>query len=392
MRRPADAADFNGTVAVEWLNVTAGIDASPDWSFGAPELLRGGYAWVGVSVQQIGVQGGDAAIAIEGAPEGGIKAADPARYGDLVHPGDAFAYDIYTQVARAVRTAGDVDALGGLSPERVLAVGESQSAFALTTYVNGVQPLTEAFDGFLVHSRGAGSLTLGTVGGVSDMASSIGGPGIQIRTDGAAPVLMLQMEGDVVGILNYLRARQPDTDGVRTWEVAGTAHADAFLVGGEIDRFDCGGLVNDGPQRFLMRSALRAVDQWVRTGEAPPEAPRLEVDETGAAPAFVRDEDGIVLGGIRTPLVDVPVATLTGDPGRLEQRAVHPVRRDHPVHRGAAGPLRVGRRVPRRLRGRRRRGDRGRLGARGGPRGAPSTWPSPTSSPADAQPPGARWW
>lgn len=315
VRRPADAGDFNGTVAVEWLNVTAGIDANPDWSFGSPELLRGGYAWVGVSVQQIGVQGGQAAIPIEGAPLGGIKAADPERYGDLVHPGDAFAYDIYTQVARALRDPGEADPLGGLTLERLLAVGESQSAFALTTYVNGVQPLTEVFDGFFVHSRGAGSLTLGTVGGVSEMASSIGGPGIQIRTDVAVPVLMLQMEGDVIGILNYHRARQPDTDRIRVWEVAGTAHADAFLVGAEVDRFDCGGLVNDGPQRFLVRSALRHLDAWVRTGDAPPEAPRLEVDEAGAAPTFVRDEDGIVLGGIRTPLVDVPVATLTGEPG-----------------------------------------------------------------------------
>ena len=48
---------------------------------------------------------------------------------------------------RALREPGATDALGGLEPERVLAVGESQSAFALTTYVNGVQPLTLAFAG-----------------------------------------------------------------------------------------------------------------------------------------------------------------------------------------------------------------------------------------------------
>ena len=31
--------------------------------------------------------------------------------------------------------------------------------------------------------------------------------------------------------------------------------------------------------------------------------------------AIARDADGIALGGIRTPPVDVPVATLSGDPG-----------------------------------------------------------------------------
>ena len=71
-----------------------------------------------------------------------------------LHPGGAGA-------ARA----GDGDALGGLEPERVLAVGESQSAFALTTYVNGVQPLARAFDGFLVHSRGGAPAPLGSAPG-----------------------------------------------------------------------------------------------------------------------------------------------------------------------------------------------------------------------------------
>ena len=35
----------------------------------------------------------------------------------------------------------------------------------------------------------------------------------------------------------------------------------------------------------------------------------------GAPPAIVRNADGIALGGIRTPPVDVPVATLSGAPG-----------------------------------------------------------------------------
>ena len=61
-----------------------------------------------------------------------------------------------------------------------------------------------------------------------------------------------------------------------------------------------------------MRAALRALDAWAADGTAPPEAPRLEVDESGAAPAFVLDEDGMATGGIRTPAVDAPVDTLSG--------------------------------------------------------------------------------
>ena len=35
----------------------------------------------------------------------------------------------------------------------------------------------------------------------------------------------------------------------------------------------------------------------------------------GASPQIQRNADGIALGGIRTPPVDVPVATLSGAPG-----------------------------------------------------------------------------
>ena len=43
------------TVLVEWTNVTNGFDAENVWFFGWEHMLRAGYAWVGVSAQQVGV-------------------------------------------------------------------------------------------------------------------------------------------------------------------------------------------------------------------------------------------------------------------------------------------------------------------------------------------------
>jgi hypothetical protein len=317
VRRPAEASDFGGTVVVEWLNVSGGVDASPDYSYMSEELLRGGYAWVGVSAQRIGIEGGPVAVSApggEGLAGQGLRALDPERYGELHHPGDAFSYDIYTQVARALRDP-EGDALGGLEVARVLAVGESQSAFALTTYVNGIQPLAGQFDGFLVHSRGGAAAPLGEADAGIDIAGTIGGEPTRIRTDGAAPVLVLETETDLLSVLGYLPARQPDDEMLRLWEVAGTAHADARIIGPLADALGCPTAINDGPHHFVVKAALRALDAWVRTGEAPPEAPRLDVDEAGATPAFRRDGNGIALGGIRTPQVDVPVATLSGEAG-----------------------------------------------------------------------------
>ena len=49
----------------------------------------------------------------------------------------------------------------------------------------------------------------------------------------------------------------------------------------------------------------------MRTGVAPPKAPRFAIDP--ATKTYVRDQYGNVKGGIRTPLVDAPVDVLSGE-------------------------------------------------------------------------------
>ena len=98
-RPPSEAA--SGTVVAEWLNVSSGADAAPDWTYLAEELVRRGHAWVGISAQFNGIESGSATVAVEGAMLQGLKAVDPTRYDSLRHPGDAYAYGIFAEVARA---------------------------------------------------------------------------------------------------------------------------------------------------------------------------------------------------------------------------------------------------------------------------------------------------
>ena len=107
--RPTDEAGFNGTVIVEWLNVSGGIDAPAVWFMAHREIARAGFAYVAVSAQQVGIQGGASLVGADMS----LKAQDPERYSRLHHPGDAFSYDIYSQVGRLLRD-GAVD---GLDPE-----------------------------------------------------------------------------------------------------------------------------------------------------------------------------------------------------------------------------------------------------------------------------------
>ena len=313
LRRPEDPARFSGVAVVEWLNVSSGEDAAPDYRYLAEEIVRRGHLWVGLSAQQVGVEGGRATVAVEGVGDaeigGGLKAHD-VRYAGLTHPGDRYCYGILTELLRSLRDGGGPWA--DLDVTTVLAVGESQSAYALTTYANAVHPLVRAADGFLVHSRGGAAMSLGEPGRQIDLGSDRSGDAVRLRTDLDVPVMVVQAETDVLSSrLWYLPARQPDHDRLRTWEVAGTAHADLWQIG-DFESF-LGGHdpVNRGQQGYVARAALRRLEEWVRTGTPPPAAPPLEVSEE-AEPAFVTDVVGNVRGGVRTPVVDAPVQVHSG--------------------------------------------------------------------------------
>tara|TARA_R110000772_G_scaffold238154_2_gene350058 strand:- start:1987 stop:3510 length:1524 start_codon:yes stop_codon:yes gene_type:complete len=318
--RPIDDGDFSGTVLVEWLNVTAGFDTGPSYGSGHVEMLRQGHVWVGVSAQRVGIEGSGTPVAPLH-----LKAVNPARYGSLEHPGDSYSYDMFSQAAQALREPADVDLLEGLQVEQMIALGESQSAGRLATYINAIHPLYNTFDGYMVHSRGDGSSPLS-----QEPETEIPTPeSVLFREDLNVPVFNFQTETDVL-LLGSINDRQPDSDRFRLWEVAGTAHGDyySFIIGrqdtGVDPRFllveeangipgflNCARPVNAGPMAWVFGAALRALDTWVRDGTAPPTGELLSVDDSGTA--FLKDAQGNVLGGVRTPWVDAPVAVLSGE-------------------------------------------------------------------------------
>lgn len=161
-----------------------------------------------------------------------LRKADPGRYGGLHHPGDRFAYDMFSQLGRLVREPG-TGLLGPLTAEVVLAVGESQSATFLITYVNAVDPLAAVYDGFLVHGRGAsgaplaGGFMLADDPELATRAAALQEGRQRIREDVRVPVLTVQSETDVVA-LGGGRARQAEGERFRLWEIAGAAHFDTY--------------------------------------------------------------------------------------------------------------------------------------------------------------------
>jgi hypothetical protein len=288
--RPRDAAKFNGTVVVEWLNVSFGVDIPVDFSQSHKHFLREGYVYVGLTAQKAGADK--------------LKSLDPGRYSTVNISADTLSYDIFSQASRAVRANPQL--LGGRSPAVVLGSGHSQSALRLTTYANAVQPVHSAYNGFMVHGRAALAAPIGD--------GLIGAPSARIRTDLRVPVFTLQAETDII----LSSSVRQDTAMVRTWEVAGTAHADQYGLtqynaanardkgvnnGAETK---CDKPVNDMTSRYAENAAFQHLDRWARGGAAPPTAAPISML---FGLIIVRDGDQNALGGVRLPDLDVPVAT-----------------------------------------------------------------------------------
>ena len=332
--RPADVKKYNGTVVVEWLNVTGGIDYGPVWNMARRAILRSGSTYVAVSAQAIGIEGG---ITHFGINTPGLKKSNPQRYGRLSHPGDAYSYDIFSQAGALLKSPGAGGVLGKLVPRQVIGMGESQSAFYLTTYVNAIDPLAHVYDGYLIYSRFGGAAA---VDGSWMMKPTPGASYfVKMRDDLRVPTMIFLTETDVIGpgAPGYYGARVPDNAHLRVWEVAGTSHADVYLF--KVSEIDSGTAsyaalaaawaptneiygakldksVNNAPQHhYIVESAIVHLERWVASGQAPPHGQPIKLAGTGQKGDPVHtvvDENGNAYGGVRSPWVDVPVSVLSG--------------------------------------------------------------------------------
>lgn len=289
VRRPASAAKFNGVVIVEWSNVTNGYDTDVLWLYEKEFYLREGYAWVGVSAQNAG---------LNNSPNG-IRLWSPTRYGSLdvtaggTRPNDVLSYDIFSQAAAAVRNVPAV--LGGLPIQTVIGAGQSQSATRLGTYINSIHVLDPIYDGFMI-TEGGGNF----------------------RPDLPRPVVQVLSEQE-----RNSSFQQADTSTVRVWPVAGSSHSEqysllsraAFLLRDlNLQAFDtCATPARSRVEiRYVFNAATDAVVKWVRSGTPPANAPDFTFSSMSPV-TVARDAYGNALGAIRLPEIEAPVAKEAAD-------------------------------------------------------------------------------
>jgi hypothetical protein len=306
--RPRQQVRSNHTAVVTWENVTFGHDID-EWFDIGRQVAANGYTYVDADVQL--------------ASEPALKAIDPVRYATVNIPDDAYSYDIYSQVAQALRHRSGIR---GTPVRHVLALGASQSGYAIDQYLSAVQPFVQhVYDGFI------------------DAVAN----GPDHHSD--RPVIRLLSEDEIDG-----SSSSPDAHNYRQWDIAGSSHGNKadFAYIAATERRDLGAdlvdplagdkapfgtsdcKMNRFPADEAYSAALVALRRWVVRGVAPRSQPRVEVK----AGKIVRDRVGNAIGGVRLPAITVPTAAYnrTGDctalDGRTENFTARRLRTLYPTH------------------------------------------------------------
>lgn len=319
VRKPRRAKDFNGTVYYEVLNATAGWDGDPIWQSTFDYMTREGAVWVGMSTKPVTVD-----FLRDGWSSWPLAERNGDRYSSLAMPAFGQVWDMLSQTALLLKTPdASGNPLAGYDVKRIIMVGYSQSAAYQVTYVNSFHELATTpdgeplIDGYFISAGGdnAKHVTGPTDGTPENLAD--GDPRNFLYPN--VPTMRFQTQTEVVNFPSYtVRQSEADNRWLRFYEMAGGSHVDARIneVGGQALVRDLGLAPSFCPDPAVpynpviigdVQSALLdRLDQWVASGKKPPASRFMELTPAPAV-SIVLDADGNAVGGIRPPLVQVPL-------------------------------------------------------------------------------------
>ncbi|MDD3413776.1 MAG: alpha/beta hydrolase domain-containing protein [Lachnospiraceae bacterium] len=334
VRRPKSESKFSGRVYVDIMNATQGYDIEDMWHRNYLWCMEHGHVYVGVTSKPINVLS--------------LKNFDYDRYstlnwssGEMIPypavsksatiPGteEGLVWDIISQTVALLRKGGNENCLGGYQVKYVYLSGQSQSGAYLNTYIS-------YFDSIL-NSRNNERLCDGyfnVVGALVQRSlcqqNEVGPLKLLLRHmhPSTSPYICLSSEADLSlfsmfvpnGNLLDIKIENVNLDDnkCRYYEISGTPHTDIICpILSSIEEIEKTGTqlpnlstnllehINDIPVEYYICGLLEKLHLWAKNGEAPEIFEPL-YRENGK---IKRDKAGNALGGLRTPFVDVPIAT-----------------------------------------------------------------------------------
>ncbi|HEY6926112.1 MAG TPA: alpha/beta hydrolase domain-containing protein [Steroidobacteraceae bacterium] len=345
IRRPLDSRRASGTVIVEPMNPSVDIDLPIMWAESYRHFIAAGDVWVGVTIKPNTIKALQAFDATRYAAVSmhnpGVAAACAA--GDInpwsqpTTPADetGLAWDILSQVGMLLKSPSSANPLSRPA-FRLYMTGQSQTAgyarlyasvFARAEVGPDGRPL---YNGYLYSGSPPWQVPINQCWKEPPQ----GDPRL-ITTAASVPVIEFFTQGDLE---TNVPTRRPDSDTFpdlfRRYEVAGAAHVDPWedlSFASDEDAARAHGRLHDNesevcspkdvtpsdfPNRYVFDAAWANLENWVRSGKAPPHARPLELKSGSSrlspGEGFVVDQHGNAKGGVRTPYVDVPTARWIG--------------------------------------------------------------------------------
>jgi hypothetical protein len=339
LRRPSSPQRFSGNVVVEIANAARRFDFNFTWGVSHDYLMENGDAFVVVTIAQANLEGLKAFDAVRYAslslanPTPDEACAPPGRAGGAPQTSpfeDGLQWDILSQVGALLKTPPAGGPMAGFTVQRVYMTAYDG---VMATYMAAIHPNARlaggrpVYDGYIQHRHPA----LARIRRCAP-APAADDPRQTLRNLDV-PLIRIVPETDVIALYRFRREdSDAPSDRYRLYEVAGGAHADgAFYpyqpsvadlkkIGSAYPYLASWPFHNQcEPEMLLMKTPINTyvldaafanLTRWIRDGVAPPKAARIAV-ENGGTPqaALVRDQFGNVVGGVRTPYLDVPIAT-----------------------------------------------------------------------------------
>ena len=360
VRRPSDPKRFGGNVEVTVLNASLNVDLGGPTDFA--RMAKQGDVWIGITTKAVtanALKKFDAARyapldwsnpappdgrcanptmippymaggkeVIEAMAKAGIKNSWPEYEDGLV-------WDMLGQLGMLLKSEARDGILPGFAKPHVFMTGFSQSAIYIRTFVAGFHDRFRDRDGKPVYD-GYLAIVGPAMIRINQCAKDIELEALfQKLTPPDVPFISISSEGEM---WQARHTRQPDAftrrGGIVSYEVAGSSHSAADIPGKPMDTLmfapipdmmkagaqlggaavspnliPLGAKPNDFTWAPLVRGAYQNLILWARAGIKPPRAPGIKLD---AKLEIVRDVNGNALGGLRSPYIDVPVASHTG--------------------------------------------------------------------------------
>ncbi len=353
VRKPENPKKFSGNVWVELNNPSRGWDVEVQWPVVQEKVMRDGDIWVAVTVKPNVIASLERIDPKRYEPLSMANPLKPEQQGCGKLPGEpgydenlsklyenGLAWDIISQVGSLVQSKDKSNPLHNYKVKHVFGTGESQTGFYINTYAANFAEDAKLSNGETVYDGFVSASGAGRTVPINQCveATDENDPRSKLPSK-HVPFMRIDAQGDIFQLSSY-KWRQADSDapgaGYRMYEIAGAVHGPALIVNyqppaeqivkaGNLPTqvpYAYGGVepkANQLPRHYIEMAMYKNMERWVIKGIRPPHAEPLKVQagvgtskslfgETFNA-SFVKDQYGNVLGGVRSPHVDVPTAT-----------------------------------------------------------------------------------